>query len=97
MSDKPAPETDAETTFDDGIGRVVSSAFAEKLERERDELRAEVERLKADKARLDWLGESNHADLIHCDCTAGFYVERFHMETVPTLREAIDAAMKGDA
>ena len=36
------PETDAEIMFDDGMGQVVSAFFSAKLERERDELRAEV-------------------------------------------------------
>ena len=68
-------------TGDDGF-----LAIIEKLERERNALRAEVEKLKADKARLDWINE--HWD----DCefiTKGDF-------SVDKLRDAIDSAMKGD-
>lgn len=65
------------------------------FKKQRDELRAEVERLKADKARLDWLSRRN-------------YGYGANMGNIPTpyavtddrssyLRDAIDAAMKGDA
>lgn len=58
--------------------------------RERDELRAEVERLKADKARLDY------CDTV-IDLEPEHYVLRFPVRVSCTIRDAIDAAMKGDA
>jgi len=56
------------------------------LETERDELRAEVELLKADKARLDWM-QDNYTDTV-------FIGEGEFGEGM--LREALDDAMKGD-
>lgn len=58
----------------------------EALKLQRDELRAEVERMKADKARLDWLIEHGANDFFEV------------LSEYPSqARNAIDAAMKGDA
>lgn len=56
-----------------------------KLERERDELRAEVALLRQDKARMDWL--------TNLDCDSFFWGE---LSDAVNVRAAIDAAMKGD-
>jgi len=52
---------------------------------ERDELRAEVESLKADKARLDWIEELDPDSRVW-----------FKIADAISIRDAIDAAMKGD-
>ena len=57
---------------------------AELIVKERDELRAEVERLKADKARLDWLE--------FLDCDSPFWGV---LPDAANPRKAIDVAMKG--
>jgi len=105
MSD--TPETDIECFIYEGD--YVPASFARQLERERDEARkeverlkaerdnwrvssvcrelnAELERLKADKARLDWLIEHGANDFFEV------------LSEYPSqARNAIDAAMKGDA
>jgi hypothetical protein len=65
------------------------------LAAERAELRAEVERLKADNARLDWMEKAKCADFSEGVC--GWTINGWDGPYGDTLREAIDAAMKGDA
>lgn len=109
MSD--TPETDLECFIYEGD--YVPASFARKLERERDELRAEVgrlklackkefasvdllsnevERLKADKARLDWLEKAKSAE--YCEGPRGWSLNGWSGPYSDTLRDAIDA-MKG--
>ncbi len=71
---------------------------AVKLRKERDELRAEVEQLQADKARLDWLDSFNNTVTIQCE-DGGIWIEiedykKVNDEPEKSLRDAIDAAMK---
>ena len=55
--------------------------------RERDALKAEVEELRKDKARLDWIDGPTKGAEIDWD--------KF-MDPKHTIRQAIDAAMKGN-
>lgn len=54
---------------------------------------AEVERLKADKARLDWLEKAKSAE--YCEGPRGWSLNGWSGPYHDTLRAAIDAAMKG--
>ena len=65
-------------------------------EEERAALKSEVERLKADKARLDWL-EKNGEDLMTTNGKWVVMSGRCMTATETSVREAIDAALKGDA
>ena len=47
MNDTPTPETDAEAWRDESHIMVVEARFAERLERERNELRLRIENLEA--------------------------------------------------
>lgn len=84
MSD--TPETDAAWAIWPYAGPGVYAKFARKLERERDEARKEVERLKADKARIDWMDDN------YDECE---FIAKGDFST-GKLREDIDSAMKGD-
>ncbi|MHC4698999.1 MAG: hypothetical protein ACYTFQ_00330 [Planctomycetota bacterium] len=62
------------------------------------ELRAEIATLRGDKERLDWLDENANPS-IHCPCDEGTFNLRWAHATnyrIRTLREAIDAAIRGD-
>lgn len=50
--------------------------------------------LYTDRQRLDWLESGRHADKLHTDHSGGFFFEDFEMETKPTIRAAIDEAMR---
>lgn len=130
-----SPETDAAWAAWTYAGPGVHANFARKLERERDqlraelagwksgvvsrpcehavtmldfaqqtaeanqranELRAEVERLKADKARLDWLGRRHYTGLTPSllDEELPAFISPQSTKS-PYIRDAIDAAMKG--
>jgi hypothetical protein len=79
MNDRPTLETDA--------------VF--KLLIERDELRAEVESLKADKSRMDWLSKQAVQGRFY-DRLNGTWRDSQTFTIHNSLRDAIDAAMKGD-
>ena len=73
--------------------------FSRQLERELNALRAEVEKLKADKVRLDWMeSEGNGNGWIARQSTTGrgFRLHNDSNAEADTCRDAIDAAMKGD-
>lgn len=76
----------------------IAGSQIETLERERDELRAEVESLKADKARIDWLAETTNGVCFSHNAGKPVVSPRaaFHAFSGDDLRKAIDAAMKGD-
>ena len=68
-------------------------------EEARENLAEEVERLKADKARLDWLDSFNNTLTIQSE-DGGIWIEiedykQVSHEPETSLREAIDAAMEG--
>jgi uncharacterized coiled-coil DUF342 family protein len=65
----------------------------DKIRIENQLLRSEVERLKADRARLDWLGRNNYGKGGNMEKVATPYVFTNHPS--PYIRDAIDAAMKG--
>lgn len=74
--------------------------YALKLDDWNDKLQAEVDRLKADKERLDWLDSFNNTVTIQCE-DGGIWIEiedykKVNNEPEKSLRDAIDAAMKGD-
>jgi hypothetical protein len=72
-----------------------------------DQLKAEVERLREDKARLDWLEKTDgevHSDMGAGDGPSTWFAYRkrgnvndtqFECFSAPTVRESIDAARKG--
>jgi hypothetical protein len=68
-------------------------------------LEAEIATLRADKERLDWLDENANPSIenanpsIHCPCDEGTFDLRWAHATnyrIRTLREAIDAARRGE-
>lgn len=79
-------------TIDDAVNLLRKFA---NMREERDELRAEVERLKADAARLDWLENAKSAE--YREGARGWSLNGWSGPYSDTIREAIDAAMKGDA
>lgn len=62
------------------------------LERDRNALRAEVERLRADAERLDWLSENLHKISRSPSAFLSKDKEPYCWSDHPTLRDAIDAS-----
>jgi hypothetical protein len=89
MSNTPTPETDA-AQF--GTGRV-STDFARRLERERDEARAEVARLKKDSERLDWLLSRMDGGFLPANNCVAWHITHYDYGNRYPSRSAIDEAL----
>ncbi len=66
----------------------------EALTAERDKLAAQVEKLKVDGERLDWLGNEVHREMMEALRVGG--PRALFRRNQPITRETIDAAMKGE-
>ena len=85
MTERPTPETDAETIRDPYLGDIVTSYHARRLERQRDELLEVLERI--DPFPFDEIEESWNGDTVYCEIT---------VKEIRMVRTAI-ASVKGGA
>jgi len=103
MSDTPTPETEAKAFMswrwdtskcDYGpAGEVVPADFARRLERERDESRAEVARLKKDSERLDWLLSQMDGGFLPANNCVAWHITHYDYGNRYPSRSAIDEAL----
>ena len=74
MSDRPTPETDAESCYpDSNLGECVCADFARKLERERDEARDTI--MKIEEIFID--SEDMHDDWMKVGNIARTFCEKY--------------------
>jgi hypothetical protein len=99
MSDTPTPETDAfilsaPANF---ITRTMWTDHARRLERERDalreELKAEVARLKKDSERLDWLLSRMDGGFLPANNCVAWHITHYNYGNRYPSRSAIDEAL----